>query len=111
MRDARCGMGGVVGPHPASPIPHPVHSYLNASTGSSLAARPAGTTPKISPIAIETAHGLIFGVRSEEHTSELQSRLHLVCRLLLEKKKKRHGTQASVGLANIYRPRTAAGQA
>src|SRR2546422_8017182 len=29
-----------------------------------------------------------FNVRSEEHTSELQSRLHLVCRLLLEKKKK-----------------------
>src|SRR2546422_11254880 len=28
-------------------------------------------------------------MRSEEHTSELQSRLHLVCRLLLEKKKKR----------------------
>src|SRR2546429_3703085 len=35
--------------------------------------------------------GVVFGifaaVRSEEHTSELQSRLHLVCRLLLEKKK------------------------
>src|SRR3989442_4844797 len=29
--------------------------------------------------------------RSEEHTSELQSRPHLVCRLLLEKKKKRTG--------------------
>src|SRR2546422_3837199 len=29
------------------------------------------------------------GSRSEEHTSELQSRLHLVCRLLLEKKKKK----------------------
>src|SRR6266436_7605724 len=29
-------------------------------------------------------------VRSEEHTSELQSRLHLVCRLLLEKKKKKN---------------------
>src|SRR2546422_7571981 len=28
-----------------------------------------------------------LGERSEEHTSELQSRLHLVCRLLLEKKK------------------------
>src|SRR2546429_4377503 len=28
------------------------------------------------------------GARSEEHTSELQSRLHLVCRLLLEKKNK-----------------------
>src|SRR2546422_1443069 len=30
-----------------------------------------------------------FDDRSEEHTSELQSRLHLVCRLLLEKKKKK----------------------
>src|SRR2546422_3752242 len=33
-------------------------------------------------------------LRSEEHTSELQSRLHLVCRLLLEKKKKKR-TQIS----------------
>src|SRR2546422_4744377 len=33
--------------------------------------------------------------RSEEHTSELQSRLHLVCRLLLEKKKKKYRTQDS----------------
>src|SRR5436305_4189232 len=32
-------------------------------------------------------------VRSEEHTSELQSRPHLVCRLLLEKKKKKHKIQ------------------
>src|SRR2546422_4963250 len=32
-------------------------------------------------------------VRSEEHTSELQSRLHLVCRLLLEKKKKTPKTE------------------
>src|SRR2546429_3552503 len=31
---------------------------------------------------------LLLDERSEEHTSELQSRLHLVCRLLLEKKKK-----------------------
>src|SRR5690554_7779176 len=29
----------------------------------------------------------VFAIRSEEHTSELQSRPHLVCRLLLEKKK------------------------
>src|SRR2546429_4774048 len=35
-------------------------------------------------LPIDEAHD----VRSEEHTSELQSRLHLVCRLLLEKKKK-----------------------
>src|SRR2546422_6038084 len=38
----------------------------------------------------KTAAAERFGkkFRSEEHTSELQSRLHLVCRLLLEKKKK-----------------------
>src|SRR2546429_4690202 len=44
--------------------------------------------------------------RSEEHTSELQSRLHLVCRLLLEKKKKRHTTNCysthSVNSLSIY---------
>src|SRR3712207_7430792 len=34
--------------------------------------------------------------RSEEHTSELQSRQYLVCRLLLEKKKKRQNRQTSV---------------
>src|SRR3989442_10014919 len=33
------------------------------------------------------AHGADHSIRSEEHTSELQSRPHLVCRLLLEKKK------------------------
>src|SRR3989449_6351473 len=35
-----------------------------------------------------TAALVLAQYRSEEHTSELQSRLHLVCRLLLEKKKK-----------------------
>src|SRR2546422_5545367 len=39
--------------------------------------------------ALVVQGGLTTGLlRSEEHTSELQSRLHLVCRLLLEKKKK-----------------------
>src|SRR5438309_7915916 len=33
-------------------------------------------------------HGRVLPRRSEEHTSELQSQFHLVCRLLLEKKKK-----------------------
>src|SRR2546422_2181516 len=33
------------------------------------------------------SRGAVLKARSEEHTSELQSRLHLVCRLLLEKKK------------------------
>src|SRR2546422_1289522 len=47
--------------------------------------------------------------RSEEHTSELQSRLHLVCRLLLEKKKKKRiinqntKTTLSRRLNSIYR--------
>src|SRR6267143_4696998 len=35
-----------------------------------------------------TIQASIEGARSEEHTSELQSQFHLVCRLLLEKKKK-----------------------
>src|SRR5690606_39766946 len=39
----------------------------------------------------EDEHGPpVVGVRSEEHTSELQSRENLVCRLLLEKKKNKH---------------------
>src|SRR2546422_7386284 len=47
------------------------------------------------------ASGHLFDLgecRSEEHTSELQSRLHLVCRLLLEKKKKNklHTTDESL---------------
>src|SRR2546422_7665234 len=36
----------------------------------------------------DSGRGHRRNTRSEEHTSELQSRLHLVCRLLLEKKKK-----------------------
>src|SRR2546422_2581050 len=47
-----------------------------------------------SPVSVETrpadarrSAATAGGCRSEEHTSELQSRLHLVCRLLLEKKK------------------------
>src|SRR2546429_1936697 len=40
---------------------------------------------------------LLLRRRSEEHTSELQSRLHLVCRLLLEKKTKRSARATSAG--------------
>src|SRR2546429_1479404 len=39
--------------------------------------------------------------RSEEHTSKLQSRLHLVCRLLLEKKKKRGHLKISVKFLHL----------
>src|SRR5687768_18159235 len=44
-------------------------------------------------------------VRSEEHTSELQSRLHLVCRLLLEKKKNSSRPKLSCGHEHRRRPR------
>src|SRR5690554_7183692 len=46
---------------------------------------------KINPNGVVVADNGIKGlfIRSEEHTSELQSRPHLVCRLLLEKKKQK----------------------
>src|SRR5690242_21365382 len=48
---------------------------------------PAVVEHALDRVPIETVRAL----RSEEHTSELQSHVNLVCRLLLEKKKKRHG--------------------
>src|SRR2546422_8298287 len=48
----------------------------------------AFTSNRMSKVALP----LVSPMRSEEHTSELQSRLHLVCRLLLEKKKKKNNT-------------------
>src|SRR2546429_806173 len=42
--------------------------------------------PRVPQDARSGAQGAATSERSEEHTSELQSRLHLVCRLLLEKK-------------------------
>src|SRR5687768_17833343 len=50
---------------------------------------PIEVTAPSTPVAVAS----LAKQRSEEHTSELQSRLHLVCRLLLEKKKKKiHNT-------------------
>src|SRR3989442_11769856 len=49
------------------------------------------SAPAASEIQPSRASNVLPGSkRSEEHTSELQSRPHLVCRLLLEKKKKKH---------------------
>src|SRR3712207_7158355 len=52
---------------------------------------PATEAPAAAREAIHKAvgKGQLRKIRSEEHTSELQSRQYLVCRLLLEKKKKR----------------------
>src|SRR2546429_5956866 len=60
---------------------------------STLRASPASLAPATSPIEARVPIGIRRHAnpqrcRSEEHTSELQSRLHLVCRLLLEKKKR-----------------------
>src|SRR5436305_9834144 len=52
-----------------------------------MAARGISGIPAVTRAAI---------ARSEEHTSELQSRPHLVCRLLLEKKKRRNGGDKTV---------------
>src|SRR5689334_24494443 len=46
------------------------------------------STPDITVFGVDPAYVIYTsGSRSEEHTSELQSQFHLVCRLLLEKKK------------------------
>src|SRR3712207_7601252 len=58
-------------PPPASAPPSPAHSSAPRSTGSASAGSSSRSVCS----------------RSEEHTSELQSRQYLVCRLLLEKKK------------------------
>src|SRR5699024_11524374 len=49
--------------------------------------QPVLPAPSVLPIALVTTSRL--GIRSEEHTSELQSRFDLVCRLLLEQKTNR----------------------
>src|SRR2546426_5766222 len=61
------------------------------SSGSIVSAAPNTREKKMIPSMSSEAAALIglLGTRSEEHTSELQSPCNLVCRLLLEKKKKK----------------------
>src|SRR2546422_7709536 len=65
------------------------HSGVTLNAPKGLAIR--GDTLWVADIDVVRAFDARTGAarRSEEHTSELQSRLHLVCRLLLEKKKKK----------------------
>src|SRR3712207_8786011 len=65
------------------------NSFLNrAQTGADV----AGGGMPCAVCSREVREGLVplSALRSEEHTSELQSRQYLVCRLLLEKKKRHH---------------------
>src|SRR3712207_6932936 len=63
----------------------------HAGAGVHRPARPGGH-----PAPQRGADAPLTGVRSEEHTSELQSRQYLVCRLLLEKKKYFTSTSQSI---------------
>src|SRR5438270_2465309 len=62
-----------------------VAPYLRGTAGSCVASQCRRSSRR--------AYGRFLVVRSEEHTSELQSQSNLVCRLLLEKKKKNTGTR------------------
>src|SRR5690606_41007621 len=63
--------------------------HVTAGARCASATCPAGPTPVACGCGLAAAR-----LRSEEHTSELQSRENLVCRLLLEKKKKKIKHQA-----------------
>src|SRR5439155_19297694 len=75
-----------------------LHDALPISASRSRASRCilfcSGANSSAAAVAARTGSKL-FG-RSEEHTSELQSRGHLVCRLLLEKKKNHTGTSRHI---------------
>src|SRR2546429_6424837 len=69
----------------------PVRRSFGPAAG--LPRRPHQQCPPPDPPSLARAcNPSVALLRSEEHTSELQSRLHLVCRLLLEKKKLPHTT-------------------
>src|SRR5438876_2652736 len=74
---------------PAPPSPRLLRPSLRASLQCDLG-QIACPTAAWQPFEAH-GHG-VATLRSEEHTSELQSPVHLVCRLLLEKKKKRNET-------------------
>src|SRR2546430_3097252 len=66
-----------------------LHDALPISIGRPRPGRsPPGSLTKKWPRSASMTTSELLGLRSEEHTSELQSQSNLVCRLLLEKKKK-----------------------
>src|SRR2546422_8062482 len=80
------------------------YTTLFRSTRTRLPARrtvPSSSVPTFSSLPIWLALTRARCGRSEEHTSELQSRLHLVCRLLLEKKKKEMQKEAQNKIADL----------
>src|SRR5438045_5177562 len=70
-------------------------SFRTASTCGANASFNSTRSKSAAPSPMRLCSFWIAGTRSEEHTSELQSLRHLVCRLLLEKKKKKMNEQKS----------------
>src|SRR6266581_662518 len=78
---AICTCWPLVAASAAAPPPPPTPAPMAAPLP------PPKMPPRTAPTAAPTP------TRSEEHTSELQSPVHLVCRLLLEKKKKKYNSE------------------
>src|SRR2546422_6578212 len=74
----------------------PRSAGAQARQGADRAERSQAVTTSDTHRAIDAVWRIESAKRSEEHTSELQSRLHLVCRLLLEKKKKQRREQTVI---------------
>src|SRR3989442_10375120 len=66
----------------------PYVGHWVVARGDTLTLPELGDRFKLTDVILDSGRVAVSGTRSEEHTSELQSRPHLVCRLLLEKKKK-----------------------
>src|SRR5439155_4389690 len=62
-------------------------SHTNGGNAAGIQAHLMSASDRVDAAPLDGMHVHAHKVRSEEHTSELQSRGHLVCRLLLEKKK------------------------
>src|SRR5437762_7560291 len=81
------------------------YTTLFRSTVMTLTAAPASTAQVVRPHKlVQRNRGATFCariLRSEEHTSELQSPMYLVCRLLLEKKKKNKITKSRTQLKTL----------
>src|SRR5262249_56241193 len=75
-------------PHPTQTSPLSLHDALPISRPAATPAATPANTSIVKPGKPSPSMRGIEGERSEEHTSELQSLTNLVCRLLLEKKKK-----------------------